>query len=93
VDLMADERHRQRAKAGVPAMFIYSATCGFLALVMGAVASLAVTSQASKLMTWSIVTGIAALAAGAAYESRWARRWSRLIIHWIQAAQRLYEGS
>jgi hypothetical protein len=88
--LIADDgRARQHEKSEGSATLIYSLFSGLVALSLGAAASFAASSEEGKLVVWSVVTAITAMAAGAAYESRWVRDLSRSVVHWIQSAQRL----
>jgi hypothetical protein len=88
--LIADDgRARQHEKSAGSATLIYSLLSGLVALGVGAVASFAASSEEAKLIVWSVVTGITAMVAGAAHESRWVRYLSRSVVHWIQSAQRL----
>jgi hypothetical protein len=82
------EHTQQQDKGDGPATLAYALFSGLGALGAGAVASFAASSAQVKLVVWSIVTGITAIAAGAAYESRRVRGLSRLVAAWIQAAQR-----
>lgn len=52
-----------------PVMIVYAAISGVVALVMGAVASLAVSGE-QRLAWWAGVTAAVAIIAGIAYESR-----------------------
>jgi hypothetical protein len=88
--LIADDGGaQQHKKSEGAATLIYSLFSGVVALSLGAAASFAASSEEGKLVVWSAVTGITAMAAGAAHESRWVRDLSRLVVHWIQSAQRL----
>jgi hypothetical protein len=90
VRLVAEERGGLRKeKSWAPFILIYSLAVGLIALGVGAVASFAASSETAKLVLWSVVTGITAVAAGAARESRWARELSHSVARWIQSAQRL----
>lgn len=88
--LIADDGGaRKQAKLAGPAVLVYALSAGLLALGLGAVASFAVSSEQGKLVIWSVVTGITAIAAGAMHESRRVRYWSRSVARWFQTAQRL----
>lgn len=80
---------RKQEKPEGSAVLVYALFAGLLALGLGAVASFAASSEQGKLVIWSVVTGIAAIAAGVVHESRWVRYWFRLVARWFQTAQRL----
>lgn len=84
--IAADRRAMQQEEAKGPALLLYSLVSGLVALGVGAVASFAASSEEGKLVLWSVVTGITAVTAGAAHESRWVRGLPRSVVHWILSA-------
>ena len=82
-------RASQRERADSAVTFVYSLVSGFVALGVGAVASFAASSEGARLILWSSVTAVMAIAAGAARESRWVRELSRSAADWIRSAQNL----
>jgi len=87
--LVADGGRARRGRAEGPVTLIFSLVSGLVALGVGAVVSFAVSSEESKLVVWSVATGITAAVAGVAYESRWVRGLSCSVVRWIQSAQGL----
>jgi len=85
LQVRADDRPQPRPHRFALVLIMYSILSGFVALVMGAVISLAAPAP-QRLPWWAGATGVIAIAAGVAYHSRLlkssrfvCRRW----LHWF----------
>jgi hypothetical protein len=74
---------RRTARRGRPPVFTYSLASGVFAMSVGAAASLAATSEVSRIAAWCVVTAVVATLAGFAYESALTDPWWRASCRWL----------